>query len=527
MDLTYQSILCKLPMETADLSDGGNCMINNIEPFDVSLAPNAGTLYLAPLETALAAPEGQALSFLCPEPEGGIPASVAARRRFAVAKGYRNIRVLAAIAFDTFHRLWRWRLELQQSVLDQEGAQALIDRSEEVLDDSILLLDLGHRLLAYSHNRPPRPGDTVHRYLVENGRHSEETISFMRESARLQEADTDGGDIIVSQDRRVSDSVTIKRYFRHDGRVYFGALLLCGYAPYSPGLADLFRIFCFYLEYYARKGYPYDHKYTAFDELLQVLLDESEDAAGKERRSLCANRCELSMSGLFDLYRIELREDSAQSPIHILLNLSETLRDVRITAQRSTIVILNIYAPEEDPEQRLAENRASILRLAGESVAAAGVSNPFTELWELRRAYVQAGAALEVIRAYQLHTEDGPAMLRFEDCYMGHLVYSAVREDDWLYENCHTRMLARRIREYDEANGTSYTQILRAFLLNERRPTETGQALGLHRNTIIYHIARMTELFKLELSDPETRVKLLLSLNRSCLEHSGGAVGRK
>jgi len=180
-----------------------------------------------------------------------------------------------------------------------------------------------------------------------------------------------------------------------------------------------------------------------------------------------------------------------------------------------------------DPDARFAENRARILALAGDSVAAVGAGNPFRDLHDLRRAYVQAGAALEVIRAYRITDGAAAAMLRFENCYLGHLVYTAVRQDAWLYENCAAPALVRRIRSYDRKNGSSYAAVLQAFLLNERRPTETGQALGLHRNTVIYHISRMTELFGLNLDSPEMRVKLLLALNRSSLEEDGGRLKRK
>lgn len=46
---------------------------------------------------------------------------------------------------------------------------------------------------------------------------------------------------------------------------------------------------------------------------------------------------------------------------------------------------------------------------------------------------------------------------------------------------------------------------------NERKLTETAQALNMHRNNVHYHITQLEKKYGFQLDDPEARFKLLLS----------------
>ena len=67
------------------------------------------------------------------------------------------------------------------------------------------------------------------------------------------------------------------------------------------------------------------------------------------------------------------------------------------------------------------------------------------------------------------------------------------------------------IREQDEQKSTDYANLLYTYLINQCRPTDTAKLLHMHRNNVIYHVERLSEQLGVDLNDPETRLRLLLS----------------
>ena len=64
---------------------------------------------------------------------------------------------------------------------------------------------------------------------------------------------------------------------------------------------------------------------------------------------------------------------------------------------------------------------------------------------------------------------------------------------------------------YDQQHNTNNLQLLRTYLWYERKATETGQVLHMHRNNVIYRISRIEQLMDLSLNDHGTRVGLEMS----------------
>ena len=67
------------------------------------------------------------------------------------------------------------------------------------------------------------------------------------------------------------------------------------------------------------------------------------------------------------------------------------------------------------------------------------------------------------------------------------------------------------IHEYDRKNETQYFETLKVYLLNEMSYQKTAEKLFIHKNTVIYRIRRMEELFRLNLKDCRVITALYLS----------------
>ena len=68
------------------------------------------------------------------------------------------------------------------------------------------------------------------------------------------------------------------------------------------------------------------------------------------------------------------------------------------------------------------------------------------------------------------------------------------------------------IREYDQKNHSGLLDTLDIYLQNDCNAQLCGRLLFLHRNSLVYRIRRIQEIADVDLSNPEERAYLRLSL---------------
>jgi DNA-binding PucR family transcriptional regulator len=88
--------------------------------------------------------------------------------------------------------------------------------------------------------------------------------------------------------------------------------------------------------------------------------------------------------------------------------------------------------------------------------------------------------------------------------------------------------------EYDKENHTRLVQVLYAYLVSERRASAAGKLLGMHRNSVLYHVSHIEEITGIDFNDYWTRLKLSLTFhffelkesNRLFFNPGGESAGR-
>ena len=69
----------------------------------------------------------------------------------------------------------------------------------------------------------------------------------------------------------------------------------------------------------------------------------------------------------------------------------------------------------------------------------------------------------------------------------------------------------RQLKQYDDAHHTELYKTLDVYLNHERGLNQTAQALGLHRNSLLYRLKRIEQLTGVNLEDAQVRLHLMLS----------------
>lgn len=512
MNLTYHILLDELHLNVRDYSGNRNPDISGVELFEADNEPyNPNILYIATLHDAAQVSSSQPISFICVN--GGVtPTAIITDNNIAVVEERIGLMELAHKVYFAFTRLNKWIIQMQQSVIERAGVQALLDISDDIMRTTITVMDSTYKLLAYSHDW--LPDDPVNSYLIENGFHSDETMANFVKYDRFREPQNTN-DIVISHDRYISDFVTVKKFFKHFNMVSVYVVMVCNHREISTGLADLFRILNHFIEYYAKKGYPYDGKYSAFDALIHEMLDKK--LANPVEIEHRAERAELTFSGIFDIYKVRMAEHANLSVTYLALRLSDLIPNSRVSFYQNAIIILNTYRHTNEATDKFDFCCRILNDVAGESIHSVGKSNVFFQLDAFPVAYAQADAALQVA-AMLPQSSNGILTMSFETCYIRHMLLQLCNGDDMLYSNCQAVELVKKLDEYSSIRNYDYVNFLLAYLIYERRPTDVGELLHLHRNTVVYHISKVEELLNITFDSPEMRLKLIIEIYRHLLK---------
>jgi PucR C-terminal helix-turn-helix domain/GGDEF-like domain len=131
-----------------------------------------------------------------------------------------------------------------------------------------------------------------------------------------------------------------------------------------------------------------------------------------------------------------------------------------------------------------------------------GVGREFPSLEGLAESFRQAKLAAELGQSLW----GGNRAVHYDDLGI-HRVLSSLSE----HEGMITPAL-QRIVDYDRDHATEYLSTMRAYLRHMGRLRPASEELNIHRNTLEYRLARITEVTGITLDDPDSRLALELGI---------------
>lgn len=131
-----------------------------------------------------------------------------------------------------------------------------------------------------------------------------------------------------------------------------------------------------------------------------------------------------------------------------------------------------------------------------------GVSDPVTDIGNLRKAYRRARAAAGMAQAQKI------TPVYFGDMGVYRLLYM-VDDMELLKSFCYETL--GPVLEYDAAHGTEYMKTLEAFLNCEGSIKAVSEQLYVHRNTILYRVQAIKKLLPISLDDPQNHLTLRIA----------------
>ncbi len=407
-----------------------------------------------------------------------------------------------------FARYREWDMQMHLSVVSNQGIQPLVDLTENVIGNHIDIMDATFKLLGYTRNI--ELDDPITERLIAQGYHSDETMKQFLDLRRFEEFEK-GNDIIVSDDFKLCKYVTIKRVFHANQKPSMYVVMHCNHREADDSLLDLFRIFLHYMEHYAGLEHLHPSAFAASAQYLQSLLDGS--ISNMDEAISRASLATIPFQQDYQIYVLSF-EDHFNTPLAKLsADINENLLFSYIVVYHRRIVILH---NRKEKTASSATVRATLEKHMQRYPCIIGISNPFSNLWEVRNGYEQAGCAIEygahIISASASSQNNPVQFFHFEDCLLTLLVTKSCNSSPNLFKNSSIFQHIQLILDYDNEHGSQLFRTLSVFLNTGKKATETSQILHMHRNTVLYHIEKIEQILSVSLNDPETIAKLYLGV---------------
>lgn len=422
-----------------------------------------------------------------------------------------EVELMLGIVQEIFLGIEQWYRRMQDALIQERSLQYILDLSETVIGNTINISDSAFTLLAQTENI--ETDDRISLDLKTFGYHPESTLQLFRQQRRYEHWEQ-AQPLFVNNALTLSKYVLVNRIYRFHNTYFTHVVMVCDHHPFSNGLLELFGFLTDMLAVYAERNWKnknaLSHNYDSF--LTDLLSGELTRPENIEER---ARYLGLSTGGQMILIKLRVTSGAEASLGRIARELGELLPEAQILLYEQSVLALLHLHPQEDLPVPDPEKLSHFIK---RHQATAAVSNAFTGLRNLPAAWMQASLALKYsmpMRGSGLMNELMPlsgrdTLCRFKDRVLyGLLGEYPQNEETWrcscYYQALHEMWLGDR--EHDSNN----LQLLRVYLWNERKATETGQALHMHRNNVIYRIGRIENMTDLDLNDPLTRLGLEMS----------------
>jgi len=420
-----------------------------------------------------------------------------------------------------FLEISSWVGKMKDALIDNCDYQQLVELCEPIFSNFISIFDPAYSLLAYTKNITCR--DPVNIAMLEKGYHSDETLQKFRDRKRFEVYEHEQG-VVISPPGVIAQCEIVTKWCRYGGELRLQVVMECSQTPMSLASVDLFEIFmghieiCFLRQQRTNPSQIYSSLLT---EMLNGDLDNPFIIAER------AKAADIPFSGRFNTYRIVFEDNSTILVGRFVQELMTYLPKAKIIALKYEVIVLNIYNQQRIKKQSLA-NLTKLTSLLEKYDAMCGVSEEFSSLAELKHAYTQAtraqtlGVQLRTLGNYWSFDRDvfeATAIERngnifyYDNVFLYlSLHFAQSGSFDAFYNTFYNRTLKKLI-EYDKENHTRLVQVLYAYLVTERRPTAAGKLLGMHRNSVLYHVSHIEEITEIDLNDYWARLKLSLAFH--------------
>lgn len=199
---------------------------------------------------------------------------------------------------------------------------------------------------------------------------------------------------------------------------------------------------------------------------------------------------------------IQSKDNSILNNIHVSLQMYLDVMDVRFVTMvlNNSIVVMTFTVPNLiNKAKKILKSSFNMLNEKYSDILYMGIGKTCATMYDIKYSYKKS------IKSISLCTNECK-IIDYDELGFSRILLNAIHEED-LKE--YANFILGKIKEYDDKNNTSFLQTMEAYILCNGNINKASSQLYIHRNTCIYRMAKIKELFHLDLDDPYTRADVL------------------
>jgi len=397
-----------------------------------------------------------------------------------------------------------WEHALENAVSRQASVQELINISEAVIHSPMMVYDPALKLLAWT-KKHDRLDDAIFQKEIQNGYLDLESFRYFEQARAFEQMNTRGSASLEADEYH--SHADYQRSINVGNQLAVYAILLHASGVPRSYEKILFDIVCDAIRQLLENQHTTflrDRSVTDF--FLMELLDNPNTDPDVIRERIQYH--DLDYNGCYAVIQIrsDIRKRSAEQ--FFLQQLRRDMINCRIFLYHESITILYMLPPSviRSSCSYLKPRLLQITRDFPNSKMMIGISKPFLTIGDFAEAWLQTEQTLDYCSSAG-DTVPGPLFF-YEDHWIRILLsQGGYRNRSFFF--CEP-IVVELINENTKKSMQQLT-ILREYLNSDRNYTNVAKKLSMHRNNVIYHIQKIEEEHGLDLNDPQTRLKLLLS----------------
>lgn len=204
------------------------------------------------------------------------------------------------------------------------------------------------------------------------------------------------------------------------------------------------------------------------------------------------------------LINIQIFEDRRDIMVNIIPEIKKLIPNAWIFTYGPDLLVLLQIKGEITLDEEL---KANITALLDKYDLSACFSDEFSDLFSISKAY---NANKRILSLHDIYLSQ-PRLIEYNKFKIIDLILVAAEANknfDYMQFVSNT---AKKILAYDRANGTNLLYTLYCFITSGSSFVLTAKKMFVHKNTIIYRINRIQQLFNVDLSTDESKFEFFHS----------------
>ena len=237
---------------------------------------------------------------------------------------------------------------------------------------------------------------------------------------------------------------------------------------------------------------------STFSAYLRDLLNQESPL---ELRLFAANSLSESIPGAYSIMAMPIGEGASHQAFAtmILSDIPNIYRSVVSTIWDGHFVALFGLMRGDTYTEREIEFFGRVFHYISPAASTGGISQPFHDLNEARGRFLQASITARLTtRPYDFFDQLFPTQIFDFVCQQN-------------AANFFIHPVLEALLSYDAQNGTDYFRTLKVYSLFMHNKEMSAASLCIHRNTLLYRLNRIQEIFHLPYDEPKTALALLNS----------------